>query len=199
MILQENELVEGGDSSPPSVSLRVARRLSLKEQKESCNILLRNLGFSHQWPEFPKRPSQGWGLVLGRRTKEEAGLSSLVPRLRRGLSGHGKATGWRADGIPQSSSGEWVYTQVSVFHKSDHRIHPVTQSCLTLCNPMDCSMPGLPVHHQLLELTQPHVHWVGDAIQPSHPLSSPSPPTFNLSQHQGPFQWASSLHQVAKE
>ena len=59
----------------------------------------------------------------------------------------------------------------------------VAQSCLTLCDPMDCSMPGFPVHHQLPELTQTHVHRVGDAIQPSHPLSSPSP-TFNLSQHQ---------------
>ena len=64
----------------------------------------------------------------------------------------------------------------------------VTQSCLTLCNPMDCSTPGFPVHHQLPELTQTHVHWVGDAIQPSHPLSSPSPPAFNLSHHQGLFQ-----------
>ena len=63
---------------------------------------------------------------------------------------------------------------------------------------MNCSMPGLPVHHQLLELTQTHVHWVSDAIQPSHPLSSPSPPTFYLSQHQGLFQWLSSLHHVAK-
>ena len=60
----------------------------------------------------------------------------------------------------------------------------VDQSCLTLCDPMDCSTPDLPVHHQLLEATQTHVHRVGDAIQPSHPLSSPSPPTFNLSQHQ---------------
>ena len=57
----------------------------------------------------------------------------------------------------------------------------VSQSCPTVCNPMDCSTPGLPVHHQLWEFTQTHVHWVGDAIQPSHPLSSPSPPAFNLS------------------
>ena len=64
----------------------------------------------------------------------------------------------------------------------------VTQSCLTLCDPMDCSMPSFSVHHQLLEPTQTHVRHVGDAIQPSHPLSSPSPPTFNLSQHQGLFQ-----------
>ena len=61
----------------------------------------------------------------------------------------------------------------------------VTHSCLTLCNAMDCSMPGLPVHHQLPEFTQTDVHRVGDTIQPSHPLLSPSPPTFNLSQHQG--------------
>ena len=74
----------------------------------------------------------------------------------------------------------------------------VAQSCPTLCDPMDCSTPGLPVHHQLLEFTQTHVHWVGDAIQPSHPLSSPSPPTFNLYQYQGLFKWVSSSHQVAK-
>ena len=63
----------------------------------------------------------------------------------------------------------------------------VAQSCSTLCDPMDCSMPGFPVHHQLLELAQTHVHLVGDAIQPSHPLSPPSSPAFNLSQHQGIF------------
>ena len=68
----------------------------------------------------------------------------------------------------------------------------VTQLCPTLCT------PGLPVHHQLPGLTQTHMHQVGDAIQPSHPLSSPSPPAFNLSQHQGLFKSVSSLHQVAK-
>ena len=71
----------------------------------------------------------------------------------------------------------------------------VTQSCLNLCDPMGCSTPALPVHHQLLRFTQTHVHQVGDAIQPSHPLSSLSPPAFNLSQHQGLFKWVSSLHQ----
>ena len=74
----------------------------------------------------------------------------------------------------------------------------VSQACLTLCNPIDCSMPGLPVHHQLPEFTQTHVHWVGDPIQPSHPLSSLSPPALNLSQHQGLFKLVSYLHQVAK-
>ena len=65
------------------------------------------------------------------------------------------------------------------------------------CSPMDCNTPGLPVHHHLLEFAQTHVHWVGDAIQPSLPLSSPSPPVFNLFQHQGLFQWVLSSHQVA--
>ena len=78
------------------------------------------------------------------------------------------------------------------------RFSSVVQSCLTLCDSMNCSMPGFRIHHQLLDFTQTHDHWVGDAIQPSHPLSSPSPPALNLSQHQGLFQWASSSHQVAK-
>ena len=72
----------------------------------------------------------------------------------------------------------------------------VAQSCPTLCDPVDCSTPGLLVHHQLLEFTHTHVHWVSDAIQPSHPLWSPSPPAFNLSQHQGLFKWVSSSHQI---
>ena len=74
----------------------------------------------------------------------------------------------------------------------------VSQSCPTLCNPTDCNMPGLPVHHQLPEFTQTYIHWVSDAIKPSQPLFSPSPPAFNLSQHQGLFKWISSSHQVAK-
>ena len=74
----------------------------------------------------------------------------------------------------------------------------VTQSCPALCDPMDCSTPSLPVHHQLPESTQTHVHWVGDAIQPSHPLLSPSPLAFDLFQHQGLFKWVSSSHQVAR-
>ena len=77
-------------------------------------------------------------------------------------------------------------------------VSSVAQSCPTLCDPMDRSTPGLPVHHQLPEFTQTHIHWIGDAIQPSHPLSSPSPPAFNLCQHQGLFKWVSSSHQVAK-
>ena len=74
----------------------------------------------------------------------------------------------------------------------------VAQSCPTLCDPVNRSMPGIPVHHQLLEFTQTHVHQVSDAIQPSHPLSSPFPPALNPSQHQGLFQRVNSSHEVAK-
>ena len=86
----------------------------------------------------------------------------------------------------------WHFRETSVQFSS------VTQLCPTLCDPVNCSMPGLPVHHQLLEITQTHVHLVSDAIQPSYPLSSPSPLTFNLSQHQGLFKWVNSSFQVAK-
>ena len=74
----------------------------------------------------------------------------------------------------------------------------VAQWCPTLCSPMNRSTPGLPVHHQLPEFTQTHLHWVSDAIQPSHSLSSPSPPAPNPSQHQSLFQWVNSSHEVAK-
>ena len=94
---------------------------------------------------------------------------------------------------------EWQPTPVldkrTMKLKSESEVAP---SCLTLWDPlMDCSTPGLPVHHQHLEFTQIPIHWVGDVIQPSHPLSSSSP-TFNLSQHQGLFKWVSSSYQVAK-
>ena len=79
-----------------------------------------------------------------------------------------------------------------------YQFSSVAQSCPTLCDPINRSTPGLPVHHQIPEFLQTHGHWVSDAIQPSHPLSSPSPPAFNLSQHQGLFQWVSSFQQVAK-
>ena len=85
-----------------------------------------------------------------------------------------------------------IYSHLSVQFSS------VVQSCPTLCNPMNHSTPGLPVHHQLPEFTQTHAHRVGDALQPSHPLSSPSPPAPNPSQHQGLFQLVNSLHEMPK-
>ena len=96
----------------------------------------------------------------------------------------------------------WVLCSISWIHKillsltkspfSSVQFSSIAQSCPTLCDPMNCSTPGLPVHHQLREFTQTHVHWVSNAIQPSHPLSSPSPPAPNPSQHQSLFQWVNS-------
>ena len=101
---------------------------------------------------------------------------------------------------PQMSWTYFLLGQVEDLNSqfSSVQFSSVAQSCPTLCDLTDCSMPGFLVHHQLLELTQTHVHRVGNAIQPSHPLSSPAPPAFNLSQHQGLSQWVSSLHQVTK-
>ena len=104
--------------------------------------------------------------------------------------------------------GQYIFTQ-SVSHMLPFfsvftietlisQFSSVAQLCLTLCDPMNRSTPGLPVHHKLPEFTQTHVHRVGDAIQPSHPLSSPSPPAPNPSQHQGLFQRVNSSHEVAK-
>ena len=123
-------------------------------------------------PRFPSHQGEEifylWGLnSSGMQEVTEEFLSGLAVAL------HGL--------IPPSSGKHWKCSSVQ-FNRVD---------------PRDCSMPGLPVHHQLPEFTQTHVHWVGDAIPPSHPLSSPSPPTFNLSQHQGLFKWVSSSHQVA--
>ena len=95
------------------------------------------------------------------------------------------------------SINRWMNTEI-VVHIHNIQFSLVAQSCLTLCNPMNHSTPGLPVHHQLQEFTQTHVHRVGDAIQPSHLLSSPSPPALNPFQHQSLFQWVNSSHEVAK-
>ena len=142
--------------------------------------------------------------------------------LEKGVATHSSVLAWR---IPwtEEPRGATVHgviksgTRLSYWHFHFHKImvcsrrgkaDTLSSVALTvqlrrsvvvwLCDPVDCSMPGLLVRHQLPEFTQTHVHWVGDAIQPSHPLSSPSPLAFNLSQHQGLFQWVGSSHQVAK-
>ena len=92
----------------------------------------------------------------------------------------------------------WSYLVKLKLHIASVQFSSVAQSCPTLCDPMNCSTPGLPVHHQLPGFTQTHVHRVSNAIQPSHPLSSPSPPAPNPSQHQSIFQWVSSSHEVTK-
>ena len=90
------------------------------------------------------------------------------------------------------------YKNTCILIGSSIQFSSVTQSCPTLCDPLNHSTPGLPLRHQLLQFTQTHFHWVGDAIQPSHLLLSPSPPASNPSQHQGLFQWVNSSHEVAK-
>ena len=123
-------------------------------------------------------------------------LPSIFPRIRVFFHIRGQSIGAPASGsvLPMMTAQGWfplgLTGLISLLSSS-------VQSCPTLCDPMDYSTLGLPVHHQLPEFTQMHVHWVGDAIQPSPPLSS-SPPAFNLSQHQSLFQWVSSSHQVAK-
>ena len=100
--------------------------------------------------------------------------------------------------VSSTLAGRFFTTELSGKPKYLIQFSSVPQSCPTLCDPMNRSTPGLPIHHQLPEFTQTHVHRVGDAIQPSHPLSSPSPPAPNLSQHQSLFQRVNSLHEVAK-
>ena len=131
-----------------------------------------------------------WGTILGWVLTQKS-LTFLFSHLVGDLSLKENSLSWRRqDSFPlYLNDGKEIQSV---------QFSSVAQSCPTLCNPMDCSTPGLLVHHQLPEFTQTHVHWVGDAIQPSHPLLSPSPLDFNLSQHQGLFKWVISLHQVAK-
>ena len=121
-------------------------------------------------------------------------LSWLRIRLQCGRPGFNPWVGktpWRREQLPTPVF--WPEEFHGLYSPSV-QFSSVTQQCPTLWDPMDCSMPGLPVHHQL----PVHVHWVSDAIQPSHPLSSPSPLALNVSQHQGLFKWVSCSHQVGK-
>ena len=101
---------------------------------------------------------------------------------------------------PRDCSTEWSKLEKDKYHMIllICSFSSVAQLCQTRCDPMDCSIPGFPVYHQLLEFAQTHVHWVGDAIERAHPLLSPFPPAFNLPQHQGLFLWFNSSHQMAK-
>ena len=129
---------------------------------------------------------QGWFLL---------GLTGLISLQSKGFSRVFSSTIVQKHQFFSAQPSLWSNSHIHTCQA----VSSVAQLCLTLFDPMDCRKPGFPAHHQLLELTQTHVHWIGDAIQPSHPLSSPSPPALNLSQHQSLFQWVSSSHQVAKE
>ena len=145
-------------------------------KESACNV-----GDQSSIPGSGKSPGEGNGYPLQ--------YSCLENPMNRGA--------WRATVQGVAKNQTWLNDKPFLSFPS-FQFSSVAKSCPALCDPMDCSIPGLPVHRQLLEPTQTHVHWVDDAIQPSHPLSSPSPPAFSLSQHQGLFQGVSSSHQVAK-
>ena len=115
----------------------------------------------------------------------EYSLGGLMLKLKLQIFGHLMRT---TDSLEKTTMLRKINDSNILIHSDLGELSSVTQSCPTRCDTMDCSTPGLPAHHQLPELTQTHVHRVSDAIQPSHPLSSPSPPAFNLSQHQGFFK-----------
>ena len=120
-----------------------------------------------------------------------------------GAAGSGRLSLPLCEGTPPVAAGsyletKWVWEAITGPLTHPVQFSSVAQSCPTLCDPMNCRTPGLPVHHQLPEFTQTHVLWVSDAIKPSHSLSSPSPPALNLSQHQGLIKRVSSLHQGPK-
>ena len=132
--------------------------------------------------------------------KEPESQSSSVRHTAAGLAKKRIETDTLGNMLTELNLGVFCTSQTFCFLLCEHAILysccwcSVAKSCPTLCNPMNSSRPGFSVHHYLPEFVQTHVHWVSDAIQPSHPLPPPSPATLNLSQHQGLFQWASSLH-----
>ena len=145
---------------------------------------------------------EGFSLVVVSR-----GYSSMACRIPLNQGSNLCLLHWQKDSLPLSHQGSLRYNLDNEFINPNffiickYHYHSVQFSHSVMSDSLqhlDCSTPGFPVYHQLPELTQTHVHRVGDAIQPSHPLSSPSPPTFNLAHHQGLFKWVSSLHQVAK-
>ena len=143
------------------------------------------------WPENPEEEETGGDIL--RRDNKANNYSDVFPE--EGVHFISMVEQCPIIRIGAMSPGQPVLRS---FLGGGNQFSSVAQSCLTLCDPMNHSTPGLPVHHPLREFTQTHVHWVSDAIQPSHSLLSPSPLAFNLSQHQGLFQWVSSLHPVAK-
>ena len=155
--------------------------------------------WSHRWSYCPTSEDDGSEISLFQVIQRIIlslilGLCCSLIHLFIGLSNQ-----W--DNHVMCEKRQFIYsfsTLYILFPLTRDQFSSVAQSCPTLCNPMNRSTPGLPVHHQLPEFTQTHVHWVGDAIQPSHPLSSPSPPAPSPSQHQSLFQWVNSSREVAK-
>ena len=151
-------------------------------------------GYPCYWPQV-------WLIAAWKSTLEKQMLVERNVDLVRKASNLGR----RWIHVPQTNSEDSAWPLKGkkevislIIDLSSVQFSSIAQSCLTLCDPMNHSMPGLPVHHQLPEFTQTHVHWVSDAIQPSHPLAFPSPPAPNPSQHHSLFQWVNSSPEVAK-
>ena len=136
-------------------------------------------------------------LMKVKEESEKAGLKFNIQKTK--IMAYGPISSWQIDGETMETVTDFILGGSKISGDGDSvQFSSVAQSCPTLCDPMNRSMPGLPVYHQLLKFTQTHVHRVSDAIQPSHPLWSPSPPAPNPSQHQSLFQWINSSHEVAK-
>ena len=220
----------------PFLTLRKTCSFSLKPTDYGVYL---HLGWSRRSNSLIQALLLGFILFIWREAKWKKNSGGFFYRLKMFISGlllskfEDTIKDWQegVGGFKEILRGLWKWV-LSTVERDDLKIKSeessvqfisVTQSCLALCDPMDCSLPGVlwfmgsqsqiwlsewteldcsmtgfPVHHQLPELTQTHVHWVSDAIQPSHSLSSPSLPAFNLPQHQGLSQWVSSLYQVAK-
>ena len=148
------------------------------------------LGNTHKWESHFRL--KGWRYPRDRNAYKTEAFQDIECTKDKMVTSCQNVTFWLKFRIEDENSPTDSQNAYSVQFSS------VAQSCPTLCNPMNCSTPGLPVHHKLPELTQTHVHRVSDAIQPSHPLSSLSPPAPNPSQHQSLFQWVNSSHEVAK-
>ena len=167
------------------LTLLVEMQTSTATMENSVEIPLKTMNKTTMWHSSPTPRRIPWGTRIEKDT--------CIPLFTAALFAMTRTR--KQPRCP--STDEWIntcgqYTQWNIQFSS------VTQLCPTLSNSMNCSTPGPSVYHQLLEFTQTHVHWVGDAIQPSHSLLFPSPPAFNLSQHQCLFQWFSSSNYVTK-
>ena len=158
------------------------------ETSEKFSALVRSAFQSAQGLAANPRPSRGFycpGLNSGDHFRAKRTYECQV--LAEGMFQELSEVSWCETWCTHHAETEWI--QLKIFKRSFFQFSSVTQLCSALCDPKDCNMAGFPVHYQLLELFQTRVHWVSDAIQPSHPLSSLSPPAFNLSHHQGLFKW----------
>ena len=180
---------------PPHLGGCPCKTFSMKEQVKMDSAAKAPL-YPPSFPTIRDRPGQKkkktWPTASS--SSSSKFLHFLIPNLF-----SKKALLPKEDVRPECSANRSPSTQKETpILKKFSQFSSVAQSCPTLCDPMNHSMPGLPVHYQLPEFTQTHIHRVSDAIQPSHPLSSPSPPSPSPSQHQSLFQWVNSSHEVAK-